>query len=949
MGYHAPNAEDVYQYIFRIGRHAPRSLCDGFGWSILFVNDGSQECKEFLTRYGAELCYRTADRVRFVFFSGFTQDESQELASRANNECGGFLPTIIEAIWRLWRPRSRFEWEHDHWDELRSDAFHPLDSRERIDRHLDMECEINSAMPGAEEALLLAQRIGIGRFVPCFLLFSDVGSPSVCLFPVAGRSPEFVFERLRTWIDTFYEINNSTLHHWAKIEESVEEITEAFKSSAYALSRWRNERSDAWNLLQRLSFHQHRLQSAAPSITLLDEIEADQKLSWEIRSSIRIFCEQWRSIEKKVENAHRAMKWVDKLKSMQNSKACQAELRQFKERDCSGLPESLRAAIHAALEAFTASPLPLSPNDCVLQWWRTEHGRPLSRNRYDKHRHQWLACSKVKYGISAVGRTAEIRREEFTVVLTTVYSQPVNCDSTSAADEALLALAVHLGVSPEESSWRQAVSSYRDVLVDYFNRLKNNTPAWIVQFGSAAVPVLCWGECIPSVDQLQKDQQAQCLQSLPRLNAIVERASREWDETIDIEEKRRAEQQGAALAEVYSRVESWISSGNLLESDRLSIWHAVISILSGVRRDLEDKVFTQVKEAKTATFPGRALSSSDARHLLTLLNDYDQAVNSLVMPFENDRDVLRLSLDTPLRYVLDNRPPEEAVSPGARARNSLLKAASEAEEVIGKWPLVKREASGYSPSGRLYLELKETLSLGRLKELRTGLRARDTQEAIAALSDRNQILRVLDDLHLQELLALENRVSAVGCSSKSSKPDTKVEIVKSILTAIGLASGVASIDNDRCDAKLLKEKVSRGQFDIFLAHNSEDKASVLRLGSRLRSHGIYPWIDVDQVPPGRWMQDVLQSAIRMVKSAAIVIGRSGIGKWQAVEINAFTRRCVESGIPIIPVLLPGTESIPAELTFLRELNYVRFEKDITEDAGISNLIWGITGKKPESP
>lgn len=344
----------------------------------------------------------------------------------------------------------------------------------------------------------------------------------------------------------------------------------------------------------------------------------------------------------------------------------------------------------------------------------------------------------------------------------------------------------------------------------------------------------------------------------------------------------------------------------------------------------------------------RALSRSDARQLLTLLDGYDQAINSLVMPFENDRDVLRVSLDTPMCNVLDKRHLEETVSPGARARNSLLKAASEAEEAIGKWTLVKREANENSPAGRLYLELKEILAPGRLEELRTGLGSGDAQETIAALLDRNRILRVLDDLHLQELLALENRVSDVGCASKSSKPDTKEEIVQSILTAIGLAGGAASIDNDRCDARLLEEKARRGQFDVFLAHNSEDKTNVLRLGSRLRSCGIYPWIDVEQVPPGRWFQDVLQSTIRMVKSAAIVIGSSGIGKWQAVEMRAFVSRCVESGIPIIPVLLPGTESMPEELTFLRELNYVRFEKDITEDAGISNLIWGITGKKPES-
>ncbi len=84
MGYHAPDADEVYDYIFRRGRHAPNKLSDGFGWSILFVNDGSRVCKEFLARYGAELCYRTADRVRFVFFSGLTKEETESLASKAN-------------------------------------------------------------------------------------------------------------------------------------------------------------------------------------------------------------------------------------------------------------------------------------------------------------------------------------------------------------------------------------------------------------------------------------------------------------------------------------------------------------------------------------------------------------------------------------------------------------------------------------------------------------------------------------------------------------------------------------------------------------------------------------------------------------------------------------------------------------------------------------------------
>jgi hypothetical protein len=67
MGFTAPSAHDVYEYLF--GVHE-RSLSDRFSWSMLFVNDYSPVCTQFLRRHAEELCARTADRVRFVFFSG---------------------------------------------------------------------------------------------------------------------------------------------------------------------------------------------------------------------------------------------------------------------------------------------------------------------------------------------------------------------------------------------------------------------------------------------------------------------------------------------------------------------------------------------------------------------------------------------------------------------------------------------------------------------------------------------------------------------------------------------------------------------------------------------------------------------------------------------------------------------------------------------------------------
>ena len=82
-----------------------------------------------------------------------------------------------------------------------------------------------------------------------------------------------------------------------------------------------------------------------------------------------------------------------------------------------------------------------------------------------------------------------------------------------------------------------------------------------------------------------------------------------------------------------------------------------------------------------------------------------------------------------------------------------------------------------------------------------------------------------------------------------------------------------------------------------------------------------------------------------MNSAAICLGPCGLGRWEAVELGAFISQCVERGIPVIPVLLPGVEEIPEPLVFLRELNAVRFSA-VDDQAALDRLVWGIKGTKP---
>ena len=138
-------------------------------------------------------------------------------------------------------------------------------------------------------------------------------------------------------------------------------------------------------------------------------------------------------------------------------------------------------------------------------------------------------------------------------------------------------------------------------------------------------------------------------------------------------------------------------------------------------------------------------------------------------------------------------------------------------------------------------------------------------------------------------------------------------------------------------------------YDVFLAHNNVDKPSVKAVYKALRNRGLRPWLDKEEIPPGRWFTDIIQEAIRQVKAAAVFIGPEGVSRWQAVELRTFIGQCIERKIPVIPVLLPGVEEIPSDLLFLQGLHMVSFQEHVEEAQPLNELQWGITGQRPDMP
>lgn len=175
-----------------------------------------------------------------------------------------------------------------------------------------------------------------------------------------------------------------------------------------------------------------------------------------------------------------------------------------------------------------------------------------------------------------------------------------------------------------------------------------------------------------------------------------------------------------------------------------------------------------------------------------------------------------------------------------------------------------------------------------------------------------------------------------------SKPRTlhrKMEGIQAILNDISAASRAKV---DICD--YWRHHGRADQFDVFMCHNSDDKAAILTIDKDLKQFGIRTWLDEEQLPPGRAWQDHLEKQIETIKTAAVFVGASGMGPWQEAEVRAFLQEFIRRQCPVIPVILSGCGKVPQLPLFLRQIMWVDFRKKAPDP--MKQLLWGITGHRP---
>jgi hypothetical protein len=142
----------------------------------------------------------------------------------------------------------------------------------------------------------------------------------------------------------------------------------------------------------------------------------------------------------------------------------------------------------------------------------------------------------------------------------------------------------------------------------------------------------------------------------------------------------------------------------------------------------------------------------------------------------------------------------------------------------------------------------------------------------------------------------------------------------------------------------------RFRYDVFLSHNSKDKAAVETLAVRLEDEaGLKVFLDRWNLVAGDPWQEDLEKALAQSRTVAVFLGPSGIGGWHNEEMRAaLEQRVRDPQRRVIPVLLPGTtmpgpDAIPA---FLARLTWCDFRPGLQDEVAFRGLAAGIRGQPP---
>ncbi len=138
------------------------------------------------------------------------------------------------------------------------------------------------------------------------------------------------------------------------------------------------------------------------------------------------------------------------------------------------------------------------------------------------------------------------------------------------------------------------------------------------------------------------------------------------------------------------------------------------------------------------------------------------------------------------------------------------------------------------------------------------------------------------------------------------------------------------------------------KYDVFISYSSRDRAMAEELAIRLREADLSPFFDRWCLPGGKPWGPLLEQSIQESASCAVLIGKEGIGPWQAREMwVALDRQARAPAFPVIPTLLPGAEEVPS--LFLGLNTWVDMRRGVHDEAAFQMLLQAIRGEAIGGP
>ena len=794
-------------------------------------------------------------------------------------------------------------------------------------------------MSGSDESLIFAQRLGIGRHVPCIVIFTDIGDLQVHVLPFHRQAASDVYWRIRDWTDSYYEINHDILEHWSSVETEVQKLARNAAGSLRRVSDWRRQRHRDWQNLRRIAQLIEALanepDTAAERLTAL---AGDQDLPDKLRGRLRDYQTRLVDFDKQAAEIPVLMAAADDLAGRVTLDDVRRDIKKLRSEPPKYLHHSTSAAIQEAWTELRSADFPVSPGGELLRWWEKSAWPLFSKRQFLNWCAQWHA-------IVVTGRLADesmrdhkrrdYKRRDYAAFWGAVGAQQVTQQPERAADEIVSALAAYYHISASSGDWQSATGGFRAYLADAFGQLQASAPGWLLR---SSRPLLV-RECIPPSDG--GAPALDFLKSSAELASLVRQAEIAAPSGSDrqAEYLRHRDLVSQALRDDARRLST-------AEVDRRSAVAGLVTVLEAARADLQGKILDQA--AKTGSLPSPIPDAAEFARLHASLDEYDQAVQRIVYPHLSDPMVIPVRIETNFQHAV-RLAARDIPDPVAEIRTSMSRAAAESRKATDRWLEAQRDTARWSPASLLGDGLMVVLPPPRQEAILSLRPGESVPEKVNQLVRDGRTGSVLAAMTQAELKLLLKRL---GGGEDTGQPDNGLR--SAILVALGLGTRSEEgpglhIGIPADAAQRLERKIKDNDFDVFMAHHSADKPAVLGICEFLRRQGIYPWVDLEQIPPGRWFQDYIESALLKVRAAAVFFGPEGIGQWQRLEIRTVVDLCVKNDIPVIPVLLPGVSEVPDQHPFMRGLHHVAFENTVFEEAPLRQLVWGITGTPPADP